>query len=283
MKIGIGLPNQVRDMDPRVLPGWARRAEEAGFSTLGTVGRTAYPGVMDTVALAAAAGATERIGLLSNVMLAPVWPPVLLAKDLAGIDGVSGHRLTVGLGIGAREDDFVVAGLGPKGLGKRIDADLETYRSVWDAEPIGGGVNPAVPPGTRRVPLLFGGSAPASFARMAKWGEGYVGGSVPPEMVAGSFEQARAAWQAAGREGSPRLVAIAYFALADPEQGRGKVWDYYSNFGDFANVVAGGVRSTAEDLRKAVSCFADMGADELIFNPATDNPADIEALAEIVL
>src|SRR5689334_24306649 len=106
-------------MDPRVIPAWARRAEAAGFSSLGTVGRTAYPGVFDTVALAAAAGATERIGLLSNVLLGPVWPPVLLAKELAGIDGVSGNRLTIGLGIGARADDFVVDGLGPKGLGKR--------------------------------------------------------------------------------------------------------------------------------------------------------------------
>ncbi|MDT8913353.1 LLM class flavin-dependent oxidoreductase [Amycolatopsis sp. PS_44_ISF1] len=283
MKIGIGLPNQVRDMAPRVLPGWARRAEAAGFSTLATVGRTAYPGVLDTVALAAAAGATERIGLLSGVLLGPVWPPVLLAKELAGIDGVSGNRLTIGLGIGAREDDFVVDGRGPRGLGQRIDADLETYREVWDGEPVGGGTNPAVPPGTRRVPLLLGGSAPASYARMAKWGEGYVGGSVPPELVAPSFDQARAAWAEAGREGSPRLVALAYFALGDPEQGRGKVHDYYSNFGALADLIAGGVRTTPGELRQAVSDFAALGADELIFNPGTDNPADIEALAEVVL
>ena len=60
MRIGIGLPNQVRDVRAAVIPAWARRAEEAGFATLGTTGRIAYPGVMDTVALAAAAGATTR-------------------------------------------------------------------------------------------------------------------------------------------------------------------------------------------------------------------------------
>lgn len=283
MKIGIGLPNQVRDMDPRVIPGWARRAEAAGFSSLGTVGRTAYPGVFDTVALAAAAGATERIGLLSNVMLGPVWPPVLLAKELAGIDGVSGHRLMIGLGIGAREDDFVVDGLGPKGLGKRIDADLEVYRSVWNGEPVGGGTNAAVPPTTRRVPLLFGGNAPASYARMAKWGEGYVGGSMPAEMVAPSFDAARAAWKEAGRDGEPRLIGLAYFALGDPEQGRGKVRDYYSNFGDYADMFADGVRTNADELRQVISDYASLGTDELIFTPATDNLDDIEALAEIVL
>ncbi|MFE0025757.1 LLM class flavin-dependent oxidoreductase [Amycolatopsis sp. NPDC059021] len=283
MKIGIGLPNQVRDVRPTVIPEWADRAEEAGFSTLGTVGRIAYPGVMDTVALAAAAGATRRIGLLSNVLLGTVWPPVLLAKEVAGIDGVSGGRLSLGIGIGGREDDFVTGGLGPKGLGKRIDADLEVYRNVWRGEPVGGGENAAVPPGTREVPLLFGGFAPAALARMAKWGQGYVGGSMPPEMVAESFEHARAAWREAGREGEPRLVAITYFALGEPDTGRGKVRDYYSNMGDMADFIASGVRTTPEEVRDAVKAFGDIGADELIFNPATENLDDLARLADLVL
>ncbi|GLY67827.1 LLM class flavin-dependent oxidoreductase [Amycolatopsis taiwanensis] len=283
MKIGIGLPNQVRDVDPRVVPEWARRAEEAGFSTLGTVGRTAYPGVMDTVALAAAAGATQRIGLLSNVLIGTVWPATLLAKEVAGIDGVSGNRLTLGIGIGARPDDFVVDGLGPKGLGKRIDADLETYRSVWRGDLVGGGDNAAVPPGTRQVPLLFGGFAPAALARMARWGEGYIGGSMPVPVVADAFGKARAAWSEHGRQGQPRLVAIAYFALGDPDQGRAKIRDYYSNFGEMADMVAGTVRTTPEELRQAVQDFADLGADELVFNPGTDNLDDVAALADAVL
>ncbi|GAA4527332.1 LLM class flavin-dependent oxidoreductase [Amycolatopsis samaneae] len=283
MKIGIGLPNQVRDVRPTVIPEWASRAEEAGFSTLGTVGRIAYPGVMDTVALAAAAGATSRIGLISNVLLGTVWPPVLLAKELAGIDGVSGGRLTLGVGIGGRPDDFVTDGLGPKGLGKRLDADLEVYRDVWRGNPVGGGENAAVPPGTREIPLLFGGFAPKALARMAKWGQGYVGGSMPPEMVAGSFEQARAAWREAGREGEPRLVAITYFALGEPDTGRGKVRDYYGTMGEQADFIASGVRTTPEALRDAVKAFGDLGADELIFNPATDVPDDLTRLADIVL
>jgi alkanesulfonate monooxygenase SsuD/methylene tetrahydromethanopterin reductase-like flavin-dependent oxidoreductase (luciferase family) len=283
MQIGIGLPNQVRDMRPALLPEWASRAEAAGFSTLGTVGRIAYPGVMDTVALAAAAGATSRIGLVSNVLLGTVWPPVLLAKEIAGIDGVSGGRLTLGIGIGGRPDDFVADGLGPKGLGKRIDADLEVYRDVWNGKPVGGGDNPAVPPGTREVPLLFGGFAPNALARMAKWGQGYVGGSMPPAMVAGSFGQAREAWREGGRDGEPRLLAIVYFALGEPETGREKVGDYYSNMGDLAKVVVDNVRTTPEAVRAAVQEFADLGADELIFNPATDEIDDIERLAELVL
>lgn len=283
MKIGIGLPNQVRDVDARVIPEWARRSEQAGFATLGTVGRIAYPGVMDTVALAAAGAATERIGLLSSVLLGTVWPAGLLAKEAAGIDGVSGGRLTLGLGVGGRADDFVAEGHGTQGRGKRMDAALETFRSVWRGEPVGGGENAAVPAGTREIPMLFGGNAPAALARMARWGEGYIGGTMPAAMVAGSFDAARAAWTENGRPGAPKIVALAYFALGDPEQGRANVLDYYSVFGDFAAAVAAGVRTTPDEVRQVVKDFDGIGADELIFATSTDNLDDIAALAEAVL
>jgi alkanesulfonate monooxygenase SsuD/methylene tetrahydromethanopterin reductase-like flavin-dependent oxidoreductase (luciferase family) len=283
MKIGIGLPNQVRDVDPTVIPTWAARAERAGFSTLGTIGRIAYPGVMDTVALAAAAGATSTIGLLSNVVLATVWPGRLLAKELAGIDGVSGGRLTVGIGLGGRPDDFVVDGLGPKGLGKRLDADLETYRELWTGQPVGGGDNPAVPAGAREVPLLIGGMAPASFARMAKWGIGYIAGGMPAAYAAGFYDQARAAWKGAGRAGAPRLVAIGYFALGDPDKGRAKLRDYYSVAGDYAEQVAAGMSHDADSVRATIASFADLGTDEFVLVPATDDVDDVERLAEIAL
>ncbi len=283
MRIGIGLPNQVRDVRPAVIPEWATLAEGAGFSALGSVGRIAYPGVMDTVALAAAAGATKTIELISNVLIAPAWPPVLLAKEAAGIDGVSGGRLTLGLGIGGRADDFVVEGLGREGRGKRLDHDLAIYRDVWRGEPIGG-TNAAVPGGTRQVPLLFGGFAPPALERMARWGEGYVGASMPAAKVADTFDRARAAWNDAGREGSPRLVAIAYYALGDVDKGRANVRDYYSASGaEIADATASGVHGGPEAVKAAVGEFARMGADELIFNPTLDDLDEIARLADAVL
>jgi len=283
MKIGIGLPNQVRNVNPVVIPEWAAKSERAGFSTLGTVGRIAYPGVMDTVALAAAAGATSTIGLLSNVLLAPVWPAALLAKEAAGIDGVSGGRLTLGVGVGGRPDDFVADGYGLPRRGERFERDLRVYRDVWTGSPVGGGGNPAVPEGTREVPMLFGAMAPAAFERMARWGQGYIGASIPPEMVAGSFEMARNAWREAGREGAPRLVAIVYFAFADGDRGRGNVRDYYDGAGDeIVNVIAGNVREGAQAVKNAVKEFGDLGADELIFNPGCDDLDEVSRLAEAV-
>ena len=284
MKIGIGLPNQVRDVRPTVLPGWAAAAEVAGFSSLGTVGRVAYPGVMDTVALAAAAGATSTIGLLSNVLVAPVWPAALLAKEVAGIDGVSGGRLTLGVGVGIRPDDFVAEGHGAKDRGKRFDRDLEVYREVWQGKPLGGSDSPAVTSGAREIPLLFGAVAPAAFERMARWGQGYIGASLPPSMVAGSFDAARDAWRKAGRPGSPRLVAIAYYAFGDAEKGRANVYDYYSIAGDeFASLITGGVSTSAQELKDVAKAFEDLGADEIIFNPTLDDINEVSRLAEVML
>jgi alkanesulfonate monooxygenase SsuD/methylene tetrahydromethanopterin reductase-like flavin-dependent oxidoreductase (luciferase family) len=283
MKIGIGLPNQVRNVNASVIPAWAAQAEQAGFSTLATIGRIAYPGVMDTVALAAAAGATSTIGLMSSVVLGPVWPATLLAKEIASIDGVSGGRLTLGISVAIREDDFVVEGLSPRGRGRRFDQDLETYRKVWRGDPVGGGGNSAVPEGTRQVPMLFGAASPAAFARMARWGEGYIGPSVAPAMVGWAFDGARQAWQDAGREGSPRLVGSIYFSLGDPEKGRSDIYEYYSVLPDFLGMVMEGIATTPDEVRQAVRAYEDMGVDEVILAAGTDDLKEIARLADIVL
>jgi alkanesulfonate monooxygenase SsuD/methylene tetrahydromethanopterin reductase-like flavin-dependent oxidoreductase (luciferase family) len=244
----------------------------------------AYPGVMDTVALAAAAATTASIGLLSNIMIGPTWPPVLLAKETAAIDAISGGRLALGLGVGIRPDDFVVDGLGMAGRGQRFDQDLEIYRNVWKGEPVGGGPNPAVILEAREIPLIFGGTVPASFDRAARWGIGYVGPSAPTPVVARAFEAIRAAWARAGRGDSPYLVALAYFALGDTEQGQANVWDYYSISGDeVARLVTEDLATSPAQLKDTVAAFADIRADELILNPTVGDPEEITRLADIVL
>ncbi|WP_024805291.1 LLM class flavin-dependent oxidoreductase [Nocardia sp. BMG51109] len=281
MRIGIGLPNQVRNLTPSIIPRWAARAEEAGFSTLATTGRYAYPGVSDTVALAAAAGATTTIGLLSAVLLAPAWPSALLAKEIAGIDGISGGRLTLGIGVGSREDEFTVPGLGLAGRGTRLESDLETYRDVWDGNPVGNGPNPAVPSGTRQVPLLFGGYSAPTLDRMVRWGEGYLGGSLPPAMTAPSFDAAKRAWQQADRQGSPKLVVLAYFALGDTETGQANIHDFYRLA---PATIVGNVLlcSTTTMIEQVIADYTDLGIDEIIFVPATDDLDEVTRLADIV-
>jgi alkanesulfonate monooxygenase SsuD/methylene tetrahydromethanopterin reductase-like flavin-dependent oxidoreductase (luciferase family) len=286
MDVGVGLPNQIRDIDARSLPDWARRGEDLGFSTLGTIGRIAYPGVMDTVALAAAAAVTERVRLLTGILLATTWPPHLLAKETAGIDALSGGRLTLGLGIGGppRVDDFTVPGLPARGLGKRIDADLAVYQDVWDGKIAPESENPFVPAGGRRVPVLFGGFAQATFDRVARSGDGYVGASVPPEMAGQAFDGVRAAWEAAGRQGKPRLVGIAYSALGDPEAGRANVGHYYAPFGPEAlPTFVDQVQTDVTRLRDTAARYRDLGADEFVVNPVVDDLAELDRIADALL
>jgi alkanesulfonate monooxygenase SsuD/methylene tetrahydromethanopterin reductase-like flavin-dependent oxidoreductase (luciferase family) len=284
VRIGIGLPNQVRGSEPAILPSWAALAEQAGFAAVATIGRIAYPGVMDTVALAATAAATSSVELLSTVLLGPAWPPVLLAKETAGIDALSRGRLTLGLGIGIRSDDYVVEGLGMSARGRRFEHDLDVYRRVWNGESVGRGPNPAVTPGAREIPLMFGGTAPAAYARVARWGTGYIGGALPAARLARSFEATRAAWHEAGREGAPRLVASCYFALEHARRGRRAVWDYYSAGGAAAaDFITGGVATDPGAVKDAVAAYADIGATDLVFHPTVGALDEIARLAEIVL
>src|SRR5919202_1902080 len=141
VEIGIGLPNAVRGVDRRGVVEWAQRAEAAGFSTLGTIDRLVYPNYESLIALAAAAAVTERIRLATDILIAPLRAnTVLLAKQAATIDNLSGGRLVLGLAVGGRADDFEVSGLEFGARGRTFDRQLEELRSVWSGER---GVGPA--------------------------------------------------------------------------------------------------------------------------------------------
>jgi alkanesulfonate monooxygenase SsuD/methylene tetrahydromethanopterin reductase-like flavin-dependent oxidoreductase (luciferase family) len=119
--------------------------------------------------------------------------------------------------------------------------------------------------------------------RMARWGEGYIGGSVPAPMAAPAFDAARDAWRRAGRKGSPRLVALAYVALGDSDKGRQNVHDFYRLVsGEFAGIVAGAVCDSPAKVKESISSFADAGIDEIAFNPATDDLDEVKRLADVV-
>jgi len=153
VKIGIGIPNTVPGTPGRLLLDWARRAEERGFSGLATLDRVIYPSYDSLAVLAAAAGATSRIELMTNILLAPVYPPVLLAKSAASIDQLSGGRLTLGVAPGARLDDYAAVGQDFHTRGQLFDDALEVLHRAWSGEPVGPGgtrQRPATRPTARR-------------------------------------------------------------------------------------------------------------------------------------
>ena len=199
MDIGIGLPNPVPDTPGPLFIEWAQRAESRGFKALATIDRIVYPGHDSLTVLAAAAGATSRIGLLTNILLGPAYPPALLAKATASLASVSGGRFTLGLAAGGRADDFAVTGSDFTGRGRIFDDELELLRRAWKGEPVAG-ADRAITPSldSERVPILIGGTVRKSVERAVRFGDGWAAGGAPPEAVAPMAERVRAAWKEAG-------------------------------------------------------------------------------------
>ncbi len=286
MEIGIGLPNTVPGTEGRSLIDWARNAEAAGFSTLGTIGRIVYPNYEELISLAAAAAVTSRIRLTTSVLLAPLYSnTALFAKQAASLDRLSGGRLVLGLGLGGRDDDFTASNLPTEGKGRRLDEQLTELKRIWSGEPRGfaGGIGPepARPGGPE---LILGGAAEASFRRVALLGDGWIMGGGTPDMFAQGAAGVDKAWQQAGRPGRPRKLTLAYFALgADARaQADNYLLNYYGWLGDVAQQIAGGAAISAEMVKAYAAAFEANGCDEIIFVPTTSSPDQIDLLAEAV-
>jgi alkanesulfonate monooxygenase SsuD/methylene tetrahydromethanopterin reductase-like flavin-dependent oxidoreductase (luciferase family) len=283
--IGIGIPNSVRGTTGPQLLEWARRAEAAGFSSLGTIGRIAYPSYEELTVLAAAGAVTERIGLMSNILLAPTRSTAELAKQAATVHELTGGRLTLGVATGGRADDYALTGRDFPARGRRFDDQLVELRRAFSGEPLADSSAPVVPDGARPVPIVIGGTSDAAVRRTVEFGIGWTAGGVPPQMVAPFVERVRAAWRDAGREGAPRIVALNYFGLGDTgDRSRGYLLDYYGFLGpDLSEMIAGGAHRSAEAVRDVVAAFAEAGVDELILDPTVGDPAQVDLLAEAAL
>ncbi len=285
MQIGIGLPSTTLDVSGRLLVDWAKRSEELGFSSLATIDRVAYPSYDSLTALTAAAAVTDRIGILTNLLLGPAYNPVLLAKATASLDQVSNGRLTLGLGVGSRTDDFELTGRSFADRGRRFDTDLELLHRVWAGDLIDGSAFPVAPPTVSgRVPLLIGGQPQLAAPRAARWGGGYTIGGAPPEMAAGAIQAFKAAWHQAGGTGNPRIVVLSYFSLGEhhTDESLHNLRSYYGFLGDWAEAIATSAPRTPQDVRDRVAAFAAAGVDELIFDPTVADLDQVSLLADAI-
>ncbi|MFL5898409.1 MAG: LLM class flavin-dependent oxidoreductase [Solirubrobacterales bacterium] len=277
MDFAIGLPNAVPGTTGEELTKWARRAEARGFSSLGTIDRVAYSNLEPLVSLAAAAAVTERIGLATTVLLGPLRVnPVALAKQVASLQKISDGRMTLGIGLGGREDDYEVAGVDTSTRGRDLDAMLERMREVWQGEEMG--LEHETPP---RV--LVGGSVEASFKRAARFGDGWIAAGAPPDQFAEWRQGFEAAWAGAGRNEQPRNAALAYYSLGEraEQEAHGYLTDYYAWLGEeTAGFIANSAAKDAETVRQYAAAFEAAGCHELFLFPSSSDPRQVDLLAD---
>jgi alkanesulfonate monooxygenase SsuD/methylene tetrahydromethanopterin reductase-like flavin-dependent oxidoreductase (luciferase family) len=286
MDIAIGMPNAIHDVDGPTFPSWARKAEERGFSSVATIGRLAWPGYDELVVLSAAASVTERIGLLTNVLLAPLYVTAHLAKTTASVDRISRGRLTLGVGVGRRFDDFEVTALGFGDRGKRFDRQLSDLHAAWSGAPIGGSTQPVCPrPARGRVPMLIGGRPELAGPRAALWDAGYTIGGAPPEAAAEMVPAFRAAYERAGGMGRPRIVCLTYFSLGAEHASESlhNLRSYYADLGDWAEGIAQGAARSEGDVHARATAFEQLGADELVLSPTVRDLDQVDRLADVLL
>src|SRR2546421_10547646 len=136
MPIGIGHPATIPGANGQLILDWAKKADAGPFSSLGSLDRLVYPNYDALITLTAAAAVTQRIRLMTTVLLVPLHNVGILAKQAASLDALSGGRFTLGAGVGGREGDFRAPPASFHDPGERFEAQLETMQRIWSRRPL---------------------------------------------------------------------------------------------------------------------------------------------------
>jgi probable F420-dependent oxidoreductase len=279
MQLGITIPQIGNHADPQAVRTVAQAAEQAGFHSLWALDRvlapvaprSPYPAsadgalpdefgrVLDPIGvLTLAAAVTQRIRVGTNVLVAPLYPPVLLARSLTTLDLISGGRLTAGLGLGWSVDEYEAVGIPQRHLGRRVEEILDVLQAVWAEEvtAIRTGTEHVAPSVIGSKPVQQGGPeillaayTPAGLDRVARRANGWTPAGVPLDAVAAMWAGVRSQAESAGRDPHElRLVVRANVHCGERFVGPGRP--------DFV----GSLDQVAADLVTA----REIGADELI-------------------
>ncbi len=279
MRVSVGLPSTIPGCRGETLIEWARRAEAGPFSGVAVLDRVVYDAYDPFIALAAAAAVTTRIRLATNIVIGPIRNTALLARSAASLHALSGGRLTLGLAVGARQEDYEAAHAHYASRGRRFVEQLSDLRDVWEQQRIGPRLGDLGAP-----ELLIGGASDAVYGRVARYADGYMHGGGPPRAFARAADKARAAWLDLGRPGLPTLWGQGYVALGDAETaeaGARYLREYYAFTGPFVERIVEGLLTTPQAVAQLLRGYADAGCDEVALFPTAASLDQIERLAEV--
>lgn len=293
MVIGVALPTMARGYDRSVVVDWCAGIDAGPFASISCGERITFHNPEMMVTLGAAAVLTERVRVFVNLVVAPMHPPALVAKQVATLWMLSGGRVDLGVGVGGREHDYRALGSPFDHRHERLDASVAEIRALLGGDPPFEGADPVGPVGNPTEPadgieILAGAMGPRALQRAARWADGVSGFSltVEPDELNQAAEAARRAWSDAGRDASPRVVSGCFYALgvAEPaETLRGFSYDYLEIFGtDVARMFSADAPVwNAERLTQALDDAAAAGVDEFVLVPATVDVGCLEATIEV--
>lgn len=290
MKIGMTLPSMVEGLDRDTVLTWCRRIDDGPFSTLAIGERIGYPNIEMFTTLAAAAAVTQRVNLMTTIVVLPAHPAIEVAKMAATIDVISGGRLQLGVGIGGRGEDYLALERSDRNRHQLLDDQVAMMQRVWSGRSPAAGISPVGPapvqPGG--PPLYSGALGPKATARAAKWAEGIAGFLLDPigPDHAATFGAVEAAWQNAGRDDKPRHVTSFWYSLADDGADRLHAYatKYLGVFGpDVAKAMADiCTASSGSAVRDAIDQLDAAGCDELILVPTSADLDELDRLVELI-
>jgi alkanesulfonate monooxygenase SsuD/methylene tetrahydromethanopterin reductase-like flavin-dependent oxidoreductase (luciferase family) len=290
MEIGIALPQMAPGYGPGTTVAWARGADEGPFASVSAGERVTFSNPEMVASLAAAAAVTTRVRIFANLWVLPAHPMAMVAQQVNTLDQLSAGRLTVAVGVGAREDDYRALGSAFTGRHARLDEQVGELRRLLSGEPPVPGAEPVGPPPTRPEgpELLSGAMGPKAMRRAAAWADGISAFSLSgrAEEIAATNARADRCWAEAGRP-APRKVSGTFFALgvADaPGTLRSFAARYLGFLGaDLADSLAADVRTATSDaVREVLDGAEAAGCDEFVLVPGTVDLRALDAIAEVV-
>ena len=292
MLIGMTMPVMEPDLDAGILRQWARGVDEGPFASLCWGERIAFDNPEAITLLGALAAWTDRVPLITTVLVPQLHDPVLLAKSLATGDVLSGGRLTVGVGVGGRHEDYLAVGADPSTQTMREMADrVAVMKSIWSGEHVTDSVlpvgpSPAQPGGPR---LLVGTVGPKTLRSAATWADGLAGITLNLDVAQQNdlFEVGRAAWAHAGKP-APHLATSFWFALGDPDGARNQIHRHLRHYMNWipAQIVDAmaphtGFAGTEEQLAEVLRGFAEIGTSEVHLIPTSSDLDQLQRAADV--
>ncbi|WIM90280.1 LLM class flavin-dependent oxidoreductase [Candidatus Mycobacterium wuenschmannii] len=286
------MPVMEPDLDAAVLREWARTIDDGPFASLCWGERMAFDNPETLSLMGALSAWTDRVRLVTTVIVPQLHDPVMLAKALATGDMLCGGRLTVGLGVGGRVEDYVAVGADPstqtiRGMAERA----AVMKRVWAGEKVTESVLPVGPAPMQASgpPLLVGTIGPKTLRSAAAWAEGLAGTTLDLDVARQNelFDVARQAWAKAGKP-APHLATSFWFALGPVEKARKQVHTHlrrYMNWipAEYVDAMAPttGFAGTEDDLIAVLRAFEAVGTDEIQLIPTSSDTDQLRRAAEI--